>query len=530
MEYQSDDSLGLIERRPKERWRVPPPMTVVLPLFGHSNHHASHMEPVAPVPPPSPHPQISPTRLDLLLLAAVESSNLYLVRSALAEGADPRARKTVVLRVEVDGEGLRERKDVKEGESALAMAIKAGDVDVSRELINAGNYKLHMTIGNCLNYAYELCCLHWSTLGADPAEPISWPLPAFYPRWSLSLWYSCRWERSPQYSNALDLALATSAWYNLSGAYVEVDTPRTVFETREGVVAEPCPDIVTELLLRNVPVTNSALRRARELAVGASNGCSRIYILDMIERALGVERDDVETMDHVTDLAPQHHTPISPKHPATPHIIERGRTLAPPTPPASPRPRPRSFLTPSSWFQPHSLKPVDTTHSQSPPPSPKSPGRTEPRHISWLAPSTWFPSSRSPSASPSRGVLPQPTSSRSSSTVPSPAAAASGSRSSRPATPRRTQSAPRATPLPDDGHDWVRVASPVPRAAHASRGRSTVMGLEECAGVHPAWVAGHGQDAGGEKAAVQLQREASPLDHGVSFAKRFEEFRRVGSP
>ncbi|KXS11144.1 hypothetical protein M427DRAFT_47354 [Gonapodya prolifera JEL478] len=505
MEYQSDDSLGSIGRRTKESRRVPPPLSDVVPSLRYSTHQASHMEPVAPVPPPSPHPQISATRLDFLLLAAVESSNFHLVRSALAEGADPRARKTVVLKVEVDGEGLRERKDVREGESALALAIKARDIDVIRELLDAG---------------------------ADPSENISWPLPAFYPRWSLSLWYSSRWERSPQYYNTLDLALASSAWYNLSGAYVEIDTPRTVFETREGVVVEPCPDIVTELLLRNVPVTNSALRRARELAFGASHGSTRIYILDMIERALGVERENVGNVDHATCLTPVHpHTSLSPKHPTSPHTIERGRTLAPPTPPASPRPRRRSFLVPSSWFQQHSPKAsaaVDAIHSNSPPPSPKSPGRSERRRISWLAPSTWFPSSRSPSSSPSRGGLPQPTSSRSSSTVPAAAPATLGRRSPRPVTPLRSQSAPRATPLPDDTHEWVRVASPVPRSLHASRGRSTVMGLEE--GVHTAWVAGQGHGAGGGKVAVQLQREASPVDHSVSFAKRFEEFRRVGTP
>ncbi|KAJ3338764.1 hypothetical protein HDU93_009077 [Gonapodya sp. JEL0774] len=142
---------------------------------------------------------------DRALIDAIETSNLTLVKKALAEGADPNARKKITLVCDVRsgrrplgkvkvrtsllrGEVYEERfentyetrTDTVPGESVLALAIFTGHLDIIAALIE---------------------------MGASVNAPIEWPNANTVPAWSPDRWNDTRWVRTYRAESALHLAV-----------------------------------------------------------------------------------------------------------------------------------------------------------------------------------------------------------------------------------------------------------------------------------------------------------------------------------
>ncbi|KAJ3334491.1 hypothetical protein HDU93_007869, partial [Gonapodya sp. JEL0774] len=78
-----------------------------------------------------------PNVKDAELISAVEASSLILVRKALAEGADPNARKSVTLTRKLkDSEGTKTETIL--AESAIAIAVIRASPEIVTVLVQAG--------------------------------------------------------------------------------------------------------------------------------------------------------------------------------------------------------------------------------------------------------------------------------------------------------------------------------------------------------------------------------------------------------
>ncbi|KAJ3337329.1 hypothetical protein HDU93_001234 [Gonapodya sp. JEL0774] len=180
------------------------------------------------------------------LIAAVEDGDLLLVHFALSKGADPdSARKRIQLSVKLAA-GIT-KKDVRYGESALCLAIKAGRADLVEALIEA----------RC-----------------DPSLPITWVLPAPHQTWTLERWNHDRWfeNSSVHFETALELALARGTFpFNMTGANLEFHNPTEAEHVRVMVPLNPDLVIVNALLIAGARVTSGAKRAAAKLTAGINS-------------------------------------------------------------------------------------------------------------------------------------------------------------------------------------------------------------------------------------------------------------------
>ncbi|KAJ3343757.1 hypothetical protein HDU93_006669 [Gonapodya sp. JEL0774] len=116
------------------------------------------------------------------LIDAVESGNVQLVRQLLSEGTSPNARKISVLTVNTgrwDRNSGPPRTDSSDGESALALAIVAGNFELVKALLE---------------------------FKADPNMAISWQLSGLDP-WTADSWNRSRWAINWLYPSSLSFAV-----------------------------------------------------------------------------------------------------------------------------------------------------------------------------------------------------------------------------------------------------------------------------------------------------------------------------------
>ncbi|KXS11077.1 hypothetical protein M427DRAFT_138621 [Gonapodya prolifera JEL478] len=180
--------------------------------------------------------------MDALVIDAVESSDVRLVLSLLSRGASPKARKTVILKARWRVLGKDEEW---KAESALALAIKKSNVEMTRALIDAG---------------------------ADPSSPVKLRT---LNRVSLRSNPSRDTTRTNtlEFSSHLDFALTSGRLpFNPSGGRVEVTDP----DSAVGWTAtEPNMEIVQMLLEKGVAVTSETVKAVVKLRDGSTTLGSR---------------------------------------------------------------------------------------------------------------------------------------------------------------------------------------------------------------------------------------------------------------
>ncbi|KXS10953.1 hypothetical protein M427DRAFT_158650 [Gonapodya prolifera JEL478] len=224
-----------------------------------------------------------------LLIDAIEMGNTPLVKRLLAEGADPNARKKVTLvcdvrigrrplgKVKVKSSKLfgdvyedrfenivEQKTDTILGETALAVAIFSGRMDIIHILLDAG---------------------------ADPNMPVEWQNANTVPAWSPARWNDTRWVRTYTAESPLLLAVGrcikvtdfdgeSSAWaalaekgklrVNKMGGEVRLLNPEAWTQAYRECELFPRIDIVEALLRRGAKVTKDiceAARRAEDTRV-----------------------------------------------------------------------------------------------------------------------------------------------------------------------------------------------------------------------------------------------------------------------
>ncbi|KAJ3335700.1 hypothetical protein HDU93_004642 [Gonapodya sp. JEL0774] len=228
--------------------------------------------------------------VDAFLIKSIEMGDLAGTREALAAGADPNARKTVVLGCTVYGETQTTKSwfkgEVKEkgkgtrairyravhGESALALAVLGDSVEAADLLIR---------------------------YGANPNLPVEWHIIRSRDVWTNELWQEVveegRWDVTMTAANALDLAVgkleATDAkgeratvvqllankgelWINKEGGLVTLINPAAdeTFQTLRTAIDR---DVVDLLIFSGARVTDGA----RDIA-GISQNYGLIEVLE----------------------------------------------------------------------------------------------------------------------------------------------------------------------------------------------------------------------------------------------------------
>ncbi|KXS16527.1 hypothetical protein M427DRAFT_43596 [Gonapodya prolifera JEL478] len=207
---------------------------------------------------------------DSSLIDAIEAGSLSALQKALAQGANPNARKTVRLsimfktgsrktgQVFVRKElvkkklfGKSEYRDVYEDtfedvmesraetlpmESALSIAIRIGNADIVSALLNAG---------------------------ANPNASITWRIPLSLPSWSLKDWPN-RFNQSFAFDTALDLLTYSGSTlsFNAKGAQVQHENPASQDQVRIvwNTPSKPNSEIVSKLLKFGATISDGALK------------------------------------------------------------------------------------------------------------------------------------------------------------------------------------------------------------------------------------------------------------------------------
>ncbi|KAJ3311280.1 hypothetical protein HDU93_005297, partial [Gonapodya sp. JEL0774] len=214
---------------------------------------------------------------DADLIAAVEANSLALVRKALAEGADPNARKKVVLSAKLDKKETKT--DTISAESALAIAVMKTSVDVVAALVQAG---------------------------ADPVRPVEWKISHLSPAWESSTWNQSPWYLTFTWPSTLALALTCKGkvvnhrmkvcssdtycswtmdiekgklWTNKTGGEVHLDSPSTFDSSWAEITYAPRLEVVAVLLQHAAGSINADL-----LSAAKTLGDKRFA--DLIEKRL----------------------------------------------------------------------------------------------------------------------------------------------------------------------------------------------------------------------------------------------------
>ncbi|KXS16012.1 hypothetical protein M427DRAFT_307568 [Gonapodya prolifera JEL478] len=203
-------------------------------------------------------------RADAQLIRACESGDMDGVASSLKLGASPDARKTVSIRItrrrapagvlrrtfSIKGSFINSEEGVRvvstTGESALALAIRDGRVDIVHALLNAG---------------------------AQTNRPIEWQIARTMPLEDVDpqTWATSAWNSSLHYENALSFACQKGVkFFNPPGAEVELLNPSDLAEVCQQFVLRPRVDVI-ELLL-----THGAKVSAVDLDVARSSGDNAI--------------------------------------------------------------------------------------------------------------------------------------------------------------------------------------------------------------------------------------------------------------
>ncbi|KAJ3337089.1 hypothetical protein HDU93_001662 [Gonapodya sp. JEL0774] len=170
---------------------------------------------------------MSDQRKDADLIEAVETGSLALVKKALAESADPNARKRITLTVTLDKNRSGQTKtDTVLAESVIAIAVIHASPEIVETLLQAG---------------------------ADASRPVEWSrtwAPSQY--WSGGNW-SGRWQAIRTFRSALALALTNGTLLmNKKGGHVRIDTPLADSDAFVRVTHQPRLDVVA-VLLRYAP-------------------------------------------------------------------------------------------------------------------------------------------------------------------------------------------------------------------------------------------------------------------------------------
>ncbi|KXS21927.1 hypothetical protein M427DRAFT_27458 [Gonapodya prolifera JEL478] len=269
------------------------------PRPSHSRSPPAVQAPIVADSPLTAHPSTPRTMLsndgaNSRLVLAVEASSVHQVRAALREGADPnKARKTVTLKVRVGGFFGTSYEKRAEAEPVLALAIRTGNVDILKELLDAG---------------------------CDPNAEISWVIPHARRKWTHTDWDRYRWVWTYEFPNALDLALTGSVVaFNRKGAHLTYKNPRTEGETYESFKLAPSIDVVQLLLSRGVQVRSSALAKAKQLSrgrtqfgesyetktgAGAGAGAGAAPTLEFYTRVEAARQLQLEVRKSILDLKP----------------------------------------------------------------------------------------------------------------------------------------------------------------------------------------------------------------------------------
>ncbi|KAJ3341215.1 hypothetical protein HDU93_005406 [Gonapodya sp. JEL0774] len=217
-----------------------------------------------------------------MLIEAIESGDLNLVKRLLLEGTDPNARKKVSLVCDIRsgrrslgkfkvrsslllGDEYEERwentfessTDTRVAESALCLSILLGRADMVDALLEAG---------------------------ADPNAAIEWPNANGSATWSPDRWNDTRWLRTYQADSPLFLAIGrgvtvtdydgiSSPWASLAdngklrvnhlGAEVQLHSPESWNATCRDVEINPQPEIVRVLLRYGAKVTPDVLEAVK---------------------------------------------------------------------------------------------------------------------------------------------------------------------------------------------------------------------------------------------------------------------------
>ncbi|KAJ3338516.1 hypothetical protein HDU93_009441 [Gonapodya sp. JEL0774] len=206
-----------------------------------------------PIPAATQIPNCSPSTATETLVRACEDGDISLLEEALCRGANPNARKLVQLCAHVPERiksGLFFKKhetvceskiDSQPAESALALAIRGGRVDIVALLLD---------------------------VGADAGLPISWQVPNCTANWSKQFWETQRWSPKETYGfpSALSFALARGNHaFNLPGGKITVTNPSKPEHSRRRYILEPSISIVKLILDRVAGNPEAAAEATRAL-------------------------------------------------------------------------------------------------------------------------------------------------------------------------------------------------------------------------------------------------------------------------
>ncbi|KXS09119.1 hypothetical protein M427DRAFT_39486, partial [Gonapodya prolifera JEL478] len=177
------------------------------------------------------------------LVEAAEQTDVEALKNALADGADPNARKMVTLKVTLsDGQ---EVEDAQPMESALCLAIRNGATDprailLVQELLEAG---------------------------ADPNAIVEWKASNFFDKWTPKEWFGrFRWLTIYRFSSALEFALtsAKAKPFSEKGGVVVLDNPASVDARRDEFPLKPNMAIILLLLRHQGRITPAAFSAAKK--------------------------------------------------------------------------------------------------------------------------------------------------------------------------------------------------------------------------------------------------------------------------
>ncbi|KAJ3343707.1 hypothetical protein HDU93_006619 [Gonapodya sp. JEL0774] len=234
---------------------------------------------------------------DARLIIAVETGHFSAVQKAISDGADPGARKRVVLTVKFKfGET---KTDERPAESALCLAIRAGRQHIVRILLEAG---------------------------LDPNDPVDYAVPAAWKNWSLEDWAS-RWSGSTTrtyFPSALDFALhdEPNKIFNRPGAVVSFENPAVGFGHVWGRwTCTPNLDIVRLLLKHGARVSDSTLRAAVRLRDRPAIGSPPLpeFLVELEEHQRAVSLGGTQAaLDRITSAM---------RNPARPLTLRKARSM-----------------------------------------------------------------------------------------------------------------------------------------------------------------------------------------------------------
>ncbi|KXS16873.1 hypothetical protein M427DRAFT_154259 [Gonapodya prolifera JEL478] len=267
------------------RSRDLPPTPEPSPIRGRSRSRSTSPSPTAPSnhrkssrgPPPS-----------LQLLAAVESKDAHAVRTALAAGADPNARKLCTLTCTVYAGSKTTL-----GKSGLLAALSGSSSATADAQEKGTGASETLTVTAQGESALALAILHDSPAcvhelllgGADPNLPAAWRIARGRQVWTRQTWANIaerEWDLAYRFNSHLELALGVGTGRDASGdfpldylAHADPSHPAEVWCSNRGaapLLADPSPDERTFMgvpFVPNIEIVEELVRGGAKVSAAA---------------------------------------------------------------------------------------------------------------------------------------------------------------------------------------------------------------------------------------------------------------------